>query len=153
MFTLFEKGVKAGICSDHAGYELKSIVEGYLEANDVEYEDFGTHSADSCDYADFAHPMASALEEGKVFPGIAICGSGQGMAITLNKHQGIRAALCWSKPIAELARKHNNANVLVLPGRFLEPAEALEILDVFMTTPFEGGRHERRINKMPLPKA
>lgn len=153
MFTLFEKGVKAGICSDHAGYELKAIVEGYLEANDVEYEDFGTHSADSCDYADFAHPMASALEEGKVFPGIAICGSGQGMAITLNKHQGIRAALCWSKPIAELARKHNNANVLVLPGRFLEPAEALEILDVFMTTPFEGGRHERRINKMPLPKA
>lgn len=152
MFSLFEEGVKAGICSDHAGYELKAIVEGYLEANDVEYEDFGTHSAESCDYADFAHPLAEAVERHRVFPGIAICGTGQGMAITLNKHQGIRAALCWSVEIARLARQHNNANVLVLPARFIEPAAALEVLDAFMTTPFDGGRHERRINKMPVPE-
>lgn len=138
------------ICSDHAGYELKSIIEGYLEANNREYEDFGTFSAESCDYPDFAHPCATAVEEGKCYPGIAMCGSGNGIAITLNKHQGIRAALCWNPELAALARKHNDANVLVLPARFIEPALALQILDVFLSTPFEGGRHSRRIEKIPL---
>ena len=138
------------ICSDHAGYELKSIIEGYLEANNLEFEDFGTFSAESCDYPDFAHPCAAAVEEGKCYPGIAMCGSGNGIAITLNKHQGIRAALCWNTELAALARQHNDANVLVLPARFIEPALALQIIDVFLSTPFEGGRHIRRIEKIPL---
>ncbi len=138
------------ICSDHAGYELKSIIEGYLEANNLEFEDFGTFSADSCDYPDFAHPAARAIEEGKCYPGIAMCGSGNGIAMTLNKHQGIRAALCWNTELASLARRHNDANVLVLPARFIDPALALQIVDTFLSTGFEGGRHQRRIDKIPV---
>ncbi len=138
------------ICSDHAGYELKSIIEGYLEANNREFEDFGTSSADSCDYPDFAHPCAVAVESGRCYPGIAMCGSGNGIAMTLNKHQGIRAALCWNTELAELARKHNDANVLVLPARFIAPEVALAIVDAFLNTPFEGGRHQRRIDKIPV---
>ncbi len=138
------------ICSDHAGYELKSIIEGYLEANNLEFEDFGTFSAESCDYPDFAHPAARAIEEGKCYPGIAMCGSGNGIAMTLNKHQGIRAALCWNTELASLARRHNDANVLVLPARFIDPALALQIVDTFLSTGFEGGRHQRRIDKIPV---
>lgn len=138
------------ICSDHAGYELKSIIEGYLEANNLEFEDFGTFSAESCDYPDFAHPAARAIEEGKCYPGIAMCGSGNGIAMTLNKHQGIRAALCWNTDLASLARRHNDANVLVLPARFIEPALALQIVDTFLSAGFEGGRHQRRIDKIPV---
>ena len=136
------------ICSDHAGFELKSIIEGYLEANSIEYKDFGTYSAGSCDYPDVAHPCAEAVESGECFPGIAMCGSGNGIAMTLNKHQGIRAALCWTPELAALARQHNNANVLVLPARFIAPEIALEIMDVFLNTEFEGGRHERRVEKI-----
>ena len=110
------------ICSDHAGYELKSIIEGYLEANNLEFEDFGTFSAESCDYPDFAHPAARAIEEGKCYPGIAMCGSGNGIAMTLNKHQGIRAALCWNTELASLARRHNDANVLCLGARVVGAA-------------------------------
>ena len=138
------------ICSDHAGFELKSIIEGYLEATSIEYKDFGTYSADSCDYPDFAHPCAEAVESGECFPGIAMCGSGNGIAMTLNKHQGIRAALCWTPELAALARQHNNANVLVLPARFIAPEIALEIMDVFLNTEFEGGRHERRVEKIAV---
>lgn len=138
------------ICSDHAGYELKSIIEGYLEANNLEFEDFGTFSAESCDYPDFAHPAGRAIEEGKCYPGIAMCGSGNGIAMTLNKHQGIRAALCWNTELASLARRHNDANVLVLPARFIDPALALQIVDTFLSTGFEGGRHQRRIDKIPV---
>ena len=138
------------ICSDHAGYELKSIIEGYLEANNLEFEDFGTFSAESCDYPDFAHPAARAIEEGKCYPGIAMCGSGNGIAMTLNKHQGIRAALCWNTELASLARRHNDANVLVLPARFIDPALALQIVDTFLSTGFEGGRHQRRSDKIPV---
>ncbi len=138
------------ICSDHAGYELKSILEGYLEANNLEFEDFGTFSAESCDYPDFAHPCACAVEEGKCYPGIAMCGSGNGIAMTLNKHQGIRAALCWTPELAALARQHNDANVLVLPARFIAPEEAIKIVDTFLSTSFEGGRHQKRIDKIPV---
>lgn len=138
------------LCSDHAGYELKSVIEGYLESRDLAYKDFGTHSTESCDYPDFAHPCALAVERGECYPGIAMCGSGNGIAITLNKHQGIRAALCWTPELASLARKHNNANVLVLPARFISPETALEIIDTFLATDFEGGRHERRIEKIPV---
>lgn len=148
--TILEEGKKIAMCSDHAGYELKCIVQGYLESQGLQYEDFGTYSADSCDYADFAHPCAEAIESGRCYPGIAMCGSGNGINMTLNKHQGIRAALCWTPELARLARAHNNANVLVMPARFITPEVALEIVDVFLSTPFDGGRHERRIEKIPV---
>lgn len=139
-----------GLCSDHAGFELKSIIEGFLASMGVDVVDFGTNSAESCDYPDFAHPCAMAVEEGKVYPAIAMCGTGNGIAMTLNKHQGVRAALCWNKDLARLAREHNNANVLVLPARFIEPEVALGIVEVFLNTEFEGGRHQRRLDKMPV---
>lgn len=138
-----------GLCSDHAGYEMKSLIEGYLEAKGTTFIDFGTDSTESCDYPDFAHPCAEAVERGDVYPAIALCGSGNGIGITLNKHQGIRAALCWEPELARLARAHNNANVLVLPARFIKPEVALQIIDTFFNTGFEGGRHQRRIDKIP----
>ncbi|MDE6086517.1 MAG: ribose 5-phosphate isomerase B [Muribaculaceae bacterium] len=141
---------KIALCSDHAGYELKEIIRGYLESQDIEYVDFGTHSTDSCDYPDYAHPAALAIENGECTEGIAMCGSGNGIAMTLNKHQGIRAALCWLPELAALARQHNNANILVLPARFIEPVTALQLVDTYLSTPFEGGRHERRVEKIPV---
>lgn len=139
-----------GICADHAGFELKEFVRGWLQAKGWEYKDFGTYSEASCDYADFAHPLALAVEAGECTPGIAICGSGNGINMTLNKHQGIRAALCWTAELAHLARLHNDANVLVMPGRFISTAEAEMILTEFFETTFEGGRHQARIDKIPV---
>lgn len=138
-----------GLASDHAGFELKEFVKTWLEAKGYAYKDFGTHSTDSCDYPDFAHPLALAVEAGECYPGIAICGSGEGISMTLNKHQGIRAALCWMPEIASLARQHNDANVLVMPGRFIDTDTASQIMENFFTTPYEGGRHQRRIDKIP----
>ena len=138
------------LCSDHAGFELKCAVAGWLDAHGAAYRDFGTHSDASCDYADFAHPAAMAVESGECYPGIAMCGSGNGIGMTLNKHQGIRAALCWTPELARLARAHNDANVLVLPARFIDVTTALEIVDVFVHTAFDGGRHQRRIDKIPV---
>ncbi len=148
--SILVDGKPVGLCSDHAGFALKSVIEGYFEANSIAYRDFGTDSEASCDYPDFAHPCAFAVESGEVYPGVAMCGSGNGIAMTLNKHQGVRAALCWTPELARLARAHNDANVLVLPARFIAPELALEIVDVFMNTDFEGGRHERRIEKIPV---
>ncbi len=148
--SILEDGKKIGMCSDHAGYELKCIIEGYLESQGIGYKDFGTDSTESCDYADFAHPCAKAIESGRCYPGIALCGSGNGIGMTLNKHQGIRAALCWTPELARLARAHNDANVVVLPARFISPETAIEIVNVFLNTEFEGGRHARRIAKMPV---
>ena len=139
-----------GLASDHAGYELKEYIKTWLEAKGYSFKDFGTYSAASCDYADFAHPLALAVESGDCYPGIAVCGSGQGIGITLNKHQGIRAALCWIPEIAHLARQHNDANILVMPGRFIDTEMADKIMDEFFTTDFEGGRHKARIEKMPV---
>lgn len=139
-----------GLSSDHAGYELKEDIKAAFDLRGISYKDFGTFSKESCDYPDFAHPLAIAVEEGNVYPGIAICGSGNGIAMTLNKHQGVRAALCWDKEIAALARQHNDANVLVMPARFISVKQALEIMDIFLTTPFEGGRHQKRIDKIPV---
>ena len=130
-----------GLCSDHAGYELKEFVKQILDSKGLAYKDFGTDSTESCDYPDYAHPLAKAVEAGKVYPGIAM---------TLNKHQGIRAALCWQEEIARLAREHNNANILVMPGRFISQEEATHTVEAFLSTPFEGGRHQRRIDKIPL---
>lgn len=140
---------KIAICSDHAGFELKNIIMQHLRNKGLEYHDFGTYSADSCDYPDFAHPCAQAVESGECYPGIAMCGSGNGIAMTLNKHQGIRAAICWTAELGRLARAHNNANILVLPARFIDSEIAVEIVDTFLATPFDGGRHQRRIDKIP----
>ncbi len=139
-----------GLCCDHAGYELKEHVKQLLDSKGITYKDFGTNSTDSCDYPDFAHPLAVAVEAGEVYPGIAICGTGNGIAITLNKHQGVRAALCWKEEIARLAREHNDANILVMPGRFISLEEATRSVETFLNTPFEGGRHQRRIDKIPV---
>ncbi len=139
-----------GLCSDHAGFELKEFVKQILDERNIPYKDFGTHSTDSCDYPDFAHPLAAAIEAEEVYPGIAICGSGNGISMTLNKHQGVRAALCWMEEISALARAHNDANILVMPGRFISHEEALKVLNAFLTTPYEGGRHQRRIDKIPV---
>lgn len=139
-----------GLCCDHAGYELKEYVKQILDSKGLPYQDFGTHSTDSCDYPDFAHPLANAVEAGEVYPGIAICGTGNGIAMTLNKHQGIRAALCWEEEIARLAREHNDANILVMPGRFISQEEATRVVEAFLNTPFEGGRHIRRVEKIPM---
>lgn len=147
---MVDKTVKVGLCSDHAGYELKELVKGTLTANDYECVDFGTHSTESCDYPDFAHPCALAIESGECGFGVAMCGTGNGIAMTLNKHQGVRAALCWSPELAQLARAHNDANVLVMPARFISADEAMAVLGAFLTTKFEGGRHERRIEKIAV---
>lgn len=141
---------KIGLASDHAGFELKEYVKTWLEANNYPFEDFGTYSTESCDYPDFAHPLALAVESGECYPGIAICGSGEGISMTLNKHQGIRAALCWIPEIAHMSRLHNDANVLVMPGRFIDNKMASKIMDEFFSTNFEGGRHQKRIEKIPV---
>lgn len=148
--TILKPEIPVGLCSDHAGFELKTKVIEWLKERGIAVKDFGTFSEESCDYADFAHPCAEAVEKGECYPGIAICGSGNGIAMTLNKHQDIRAALCWEPELARLARAHNNANVVVMPARFIPQATALEIVETFLTTPFEGGRHERRIEKIPV---
>ncbi|KAB2831764.1 MAG: ribose 5-phosphate isomerase B [Paludibacter sp. 47-17] len=138
------------ICSDHAGYELKQKVMAYLQAKAIKsIRDFGAFSPESSDYPDYAHPMASAVETGEFDFGISICGSGNGISMTVNKHAGIRAGLCWTPEIARLARLHNNANVLSLPARFVSEELAFEMIDVFFSTDFEGGRHQNRIDKIP----
>ena len=143
--------LKIAICSDHAGFELKETLIEYLKLkNPISIQDFGTYSTESADYADFAHPMASSVESGESDYGISICGSGNGISMTVNKHQGIRAALCWNAEITSLARQHNDANVLSLPARFVTESQAKEMVDVFFNTDFEGGRHLNRINKMPM---
>lgn len=148
LFSQSEKPI--GICSDHAGFELKSYLISLFKEKGIVYKDFGTHSSESCDYPDFAHPLALAVEKGECYPGIGLCGSGNGINITLNKHQGVRSALCWKEDIAELARAHNDANILVMPARFIDHEEAYNILVKFLNTPFEGGRHQKRIDKIAV---
>ena len=134
--------------ADHAGFDYKEAIRHDLTERGYTVEDFGTYSADSTDYADFAHPVAAAVENGQADWGLLVCGSGQGVAMTANKHQGIRAALVWKPEIAALTRQHNNANVLCLPQRFIAIDDALECVRLFLETEFEGGRHERRVEKM-----
>ena len=141
--------MRIALASDHAGFELKKKIADYLYSKDLEVLDFGTFSEESCDYADYAHPAALAVESGKCDFGIAMCGSGNGINMTLNKHQGIRSALCWLPELAELARQHNNANFLVLPARFISKDMAIKIVEAYLTSSFEGGRHQRRIDKIP----
>ena len=139
---------KIGIACDHAGYQMKQFLVGYLSTKGYDVVDFGTDSEASIDYPDFGHALASAIEAGEMEQGIGLCGSGEGMAMTLNKHQGIRAGLCWNNDVAALIRQHNNANVVVLPARFISNDEAMEIVNTFLATDFEGGRHEARVAKI-----
>jgi ribose 5-phosphate isomerase B len=142
------KGQRIPIGCDHAAYEMKEALKKYLEAQAYEMLDFGTNSTESVDYPDYIHPVAQHIEEGKAPLGIILCGSGNGAAMTANKHQKIRAALCWNKELAKMARLHNDANILSLPARYISLDEAKEIVDCYLETAFEGGRHQRRIEKM-----
>lgn len=142
--------MRLALASDHAGFALKQSVMRYLQQKGVSMHDFGCYSTESCDYPDYAHPMAAAVEQGEYDFGIAICSTGNGITMTCNHHQGIRAALCWDVPLADFARRHNNANVLGLPANYVSEQQALAILDKFFSTDFEGGRHERRIGKIPM---
>ncbi|MDA3879502.1 MAG: RpiB/LacA/LacB family sugar-phosphate isomerase [Prolixibacteraceae bacterium] len=142
--------LKIALASDHAGYERKQVVIKHLKGLGIEIKDFGAFSAESTDYADWAHPMASAVENEEFDFGISLCGSGNGINMTVNKHQGIRSALSWTPEIAVLGRKHNDANILALPARFVTDQQAIEIVDAFLNSDFEGGRHEQRIKKIPL---
>lgn len=140
--------LKLGIGGDHAGYDLKKLLIAKLEAEGHHVKDFGPYSNESVDYPDYVHPLATAVHSGEFDFGIAICGSGNGVAMVANKHQGIRAALCWKPELAELARAHNDANILCLPARFISQEEAEQCVEVFLTEPFEGGRHKRRVDKI-----
>ena len=143
--------MKIGICSDHTGVDYKARLISYLLGKGYQVVNFGTDSPDSCDYPDFAHPLAAALEAGEVDAGIALCGTGNGMAITLNHHPGVRAGLAWNQEIARLVKEHNNANILVLPARFISYRQAVMMVRAWLTAPFAGGRHQRRIGKILLP--
>ena len=148
MTSSFDLSKPVAIGSDHAGYDLKEELISFLEAKDLPYHDYGTHSEDSVDYPDFAHPVSTAVEKGEAAFGILLCGSANGVAITANKHKGIRAAICWGEEIVKLAREHNNANIICIPARFVREGDAEKMLQLFINTHFEGGRHQRRVEKM-----
>ena len=139
-----------GLASDHAGYELKIKIKEYLVKKGIDVNDFGTESPDSCDYADYAHQLADNIENGTLKVGLAFCGSGNGINITLNRHAYVRSAYCWQPEIARLARLHNDANICTIPARFIEEKEAIEIIETFLATEFEGGRHQKRIEKIEI---
>ena len=141
--------MKIGLACDHAGFEYKEKLKNYL-INNNDVKDFGCYSSDSVDYPDFAHKLAKSIEKGENKLGIQFCGTGNGINMSANKHQGIRAALCWNTHIAQQARLHNNANILTMPARYLSWEEVKKIVDVFLKTSFEGGRHKRRINKIKI---
>ncbi|MBN8834187.1 MAG: ribose 5-phosphate isomerase B [Niastella sp. SCN 39-18] len=145
---IFDSNKPIAIGCDHAGFDVKEDLLSFLDGKEMKYKDFGTFSTESVDYPDFAHPVAYSVENGESSFGILLCGSANGVAITANKHPGIRAAICWGEELAELARKHNNANIICIPARFITDGLAEKMLDIFMNTAFEGGRHERRIEKI-----
>lgn len=142
--------MKVGIANDHAGFPLKEKIVDYLKKKGVSFVDFGTNTAEPVDYSKFGHILAESVEKQEVDLGISICGSGNGINITANKHQKVRSALCWNKEISHLARLHNDANICALPGRFVSTDEAYAIVDEFLNTPFEGGRHETRVKNIPI---
>ena len=148
MTNTFDLSKPIAIGCDHAGFEYKQSVIKWLKDKGYEVKDFGTHTTESVDYPDFAHPTALSVESGESAFGILICGSANGVNITANKHQGIRSALCWNNDVAKLARQHNNANIIALPARFVALHYAIEMIEYFMNTAFEGGRHENRVNKI-----
>jgi ribose 5-phosphate isomerase B len=146
--TSFNLNKPIAIGSDHAGYDYKEDLISFLEAKGLAFHDYGTHSRDSVDYPDFAHPVANAVEKGEAAFGILLCGSANGVAITANKHKGVRAAICWGEELAQLAREHNDANILCIPARFVREGDAEKMVQLFMYTSFEGGRHQRRVEKI-----
>jgi ribose 5-phosphate isomerase B len=146
--SVFNLNKPIAIGSDHAGFDVKQAVIAFLQSRHISCKDMGTYNKDSVDYPDFAHPVANAVESGEASFGILLCGSANGVAITANKHAGIRAALCWKKEIAELARQHNDANIICIPARYVSNEEAIQMTEIFMNTSFEGGRHETRIKKI-----
>ena len=143
--------MKIAIGCDHAGYDMKERIKKNLEGKGINFHDFGAFSSDSVDYPDFAHAVAAEISSGNFDAGVLICGSGNGISMTANKYNGVRAALCWTPEIAELARLHNDANILSLPARFITQEQGVEILEKFIETSFEGSRHERRVNKINCP--
>lgn len=145
---MIDKTTVIGMASDHAGFELKEYIKGLLLREGYKIKDYGTHSEESVDYPDYAHPLASDISTGKLKIGILVCGTGNGISMTANKHQNVRCALCWEPEIACLARQHNDANVLAMPGRFISKEKAWESVKTFLDTSFEGGRHQRRIDKI-----
>jgi len=144
------KGKIIAVASDHAGFEKKQIILNYLQEKGIEYKDFGCYSDESVDYPVYAHKIGEAIDNGEYEIGITFCGSGQGISIAANKHQGVRSGVCWNKEIAILARQHNNANICAIPGRFVSKEEAIDIVEAFLSSEFEGGRHARRIALIPL---
>jgi ribose 5-phosphate isomerase B len=148
MNTVFDRSKPIAVGADHAGFKYKGEVINHLNKLGFQVSDFGAYSENSADYPDFAHPTAASVENNETCCGILVCGSANGVAITANKHQQIRAAICWQKDIAELARRHNNANMLCIPARFISLDLTFDIIDTFLNTPFEGGRHEKRVNKI-----
>lgn len=146
------KNKKIVIASDHAGFLLKEKLIKFLKSEKYEIKDFGSFNDENVDYPDFAHPLAIAVAEGDFDLGISICATGNGINMTVNKHQGIRSALCWNEEISKLARAHNDANICAIPGRFISDSEAFLIVRTFITTDFDGGRHKRRIDKIPIKK-
>ncbi len=148
MNSPFDLSKPIAIGSDHAGFDFKEDLISFLEAKDLPYKDFGTYSKEPADYPDFAHPVAKAVESGEMAFGILLCGSGNGVGITANKHQEIRAAVCWGEELAQLARQHNDANIICIPARFVNEGDAEKMVEIFMHTEFEGGRHLRRVEKI-----
>lgn len=140
------------LASDHAGFPKKQVIKKFLGDNNIEYKDLGCFSEESVDYPEFAHKLGEAIEKGEYEIGLSFCGSGQGISITANKHQGVRSALCWIPEIAALARQHNDANVCAIPGRFVSDEKAIEIVKAFLNSDFEGGRHARRVDAIPVKK-
>jgi ribose 5-phosphate isomerase B len=148
MQSPFDLSKPVAIGCDHAGFEYKEDLISFLEGKGLPYKDFGTYSKESVDYPDFAHPVATAVENGEAAFGILLCGSGNGVAITANKHQHIRAAICWGEELAKLSRQHNDANIICIPARFVREGDAEKMVNLFMQTEFEGGRHLNRVNKI-----
>jgi ribose 5-phosphate isomerase B len=148
MNKLSEKTI--AIASDHAGFKKKQVIIGFLEENGISYKDFGCYSDEPCDYPDYAHAIANAIDAGEYETGITFCGSGQGISITANKHQNVRSGLCWNEEIGALAKEHNNANICAIPSRFVSDEEALAIVKAYLHAEFKGGRHAVRIAKIPL---
>ena len=147
--SIFNLQLPVAIGCDHAGFDCKEDLISLLEGEGVTFKDYGTFDKHSVDYPDFAHPVALAVEKGEAAFGILLCGSANGVAITANKHQGVRAAICWGEELAELSRKHNDANIICIPARFVRDGDAEKMVNIFMNTPFEGGRHDIRVQKIP----
>ena len=148
MSCTFNLALPVAIGADHAGFEYKEDIISFLDGKSVTWKDFGTYSTESVDYPDFAHPVSLAVESGEAGFGILVCGSANGVAITANKHPGIRAAVCWEQELAALARKHNNANIICIPARFVREGDVEKMIEIFMHTDFEGGRHKARVDKI-----